>query len=88
MSSNNKAEVVRDQEVLKQEMQILLNTCLSPIITIIYCYLQNKGRCFWLRAFEIPEASKTSQGRVYTKHPRAYRADDKIRAYIKIEKLK
>lgn len=45
-----------------------------------------QGRCFWLRAFEIPEASKISQGRVI-QNILGIPADDKIRAYIKIENL-
>ncbi|MBK9254170.1 MAG: DNA gyrase subunit A [Saprospiraceae bacterium] len=45
-----------------------------------------QGRCFWLRAFEIPEASKTSQGRVI-QNLLAIPTDDKVRAYIKIENL-
>ncbi|MCB9309535.1 MAG: DNA gyrase subunit A [Lewinellaceae bacterium] len=45
-----------------------------------------QGRCFWLRAFEIPEASKTSQGRVI-QNILAMPSDDKVRAYIKIENL-
>ncbi|MBC7884563.1 MAG: DNA gyrase subunit A, partial [Saprospiraceae bacterium] len=45
-----------------------------------------QGRCFWLRAFEIPEASKTSQGRVI-QNLLAIPSDDKVRAYIKIENL-
>lgn len=45
-----------------------------------------QGRCFWLRAFEIPEASKTSQGRVI-QNILGIPADDKVRAYIKIENL-
>lgn len=45
-----------------------------------------QGRCFWLRAFEIPEASKTSQGRVL-QNILAIPSDDKVRAYIKIENL-
>jgi DNA gyrase subunit A len=44
------------------------------------------GRCFWLRAFEIPEASKGSQGRVL-QNIISLPADDKVRAYIKIEDL-
>ncbi len=44
------------------------------------------GRCFWLRAFEIPEASKGSQGRVL-QNIISIPADDKVRAYIKIEDL-
>lgn len=45
-----------------------------------------QGRCFWLRAFEIPEASKTSQGRVI-QNLLAIPPNDKVRAYIKIENL-
>ncbi|MGB4959257.1 MAG: DNA gyrase subunit A [Saprospiraceae bacterium] len=45
-----------------------------------------QGRCFWLRAFEIPEASKVSQGRVL-QNILAMPSDDKVRAYIKIENL-
>lgn len=44
------------------------------------------GRCYWLRAFEIPEASKTSQGRVI-QNILSIPSDDKVRAYIKIENL-
>jgi DNA gyrase subunit A len=45
-----------------------------------------QGRCFWLRAFEIPEATKTSQGRVL-QNLLAIPTGDKVRAYIKIENL-
>ncbi len=44
------------------------------------------GRCYWLRAFEIPEASKTAQGRVI-QNLLSMPSEDKVRAYIKIEKL-
>jgi len=45
-----------------------------------------QGRCFWLRAFEIPEANKSAQGRVI-QNIMAIPQDDKVRAYIKIENL-
>ena len=45
-----------------------------------------QGRCFWLRAFEIPEAAKTAQGRVI-QNILAIPPDDKVRAYIRIENL-
>jgi DNA gyrase subunit A len=45
-----------------------------------------QGRCFWLRAFEVPEASKTAQGRVL-QNLLAIPSDDKVKAYIKIENL-
>lgn len=45
-----------------------------------------QGRCYWLRAYEIPEASKVSQGRVI-QNILSIPSDDKVRAYIKIENL-
>lgn len=45
------------------------------------------GICHWLRVYEIPEANKTSSGRVI-QNILALPKDDKIKAYIKIEDLK
>jgi DNA gyrase subunit A len=44
------------------------------------------GRVFWLRAFEIPEGGKTNLGKTIQNLVNIP-ADDKIRAYIKIEDL-
>lgn len=44
------------------------------------------GRVFWLRAFEIPEAQKTSMGKAIQNLVQIP-SDDKVRAYIKIEDL-
>jgi DNA gyrase subunit A len=44
------------------------------------------GRCHWLRVYEIPEASKTSSGRMIN-NILALPKEDKIRAYIRIEDL-
>ncbi len=46
-----------------------------------------KGRCFWLRVYEIPEASKTAAGRVI-QNIISLPKEDKVRAYIIIEDLK
>ena len=46
-----------------------------------------KGRCFWLRVYEIPEASKNASGRVI-QNIISQPKDDKVRAYIIIEDLK
>ncbi len=46
-----------------------------------------QGRCFWLRVYEIPEASKGSSGRVI-QNIIALPKDDKVRAYIIIQDLK
>lgn len=46
-----------------------------------------KGRCFWLRVFEIPEGSKSSKGRAI-QNMINIEPDDKIKAYINIKNLK
>lgn len=46
-----------------------------------------KGRCFWLRVFEIPEGSKASKGRAI-QNMINIEPDDKIKAYINIKNLK
>ena len=45
-----------------------------------------RGRCFWLRVFEIPEGSKTSTGRAIQNIINLPK-DDKVKAYILIEDL-
>ncbi len=46
-----------------------------------------QGKCFWLRVYEIPEASKNSSGRVL-QNILSIPKDDKVKAYIKIPDLK
>ena len=45
-----------------------------------------QGRCFWIRVYEIPEASKTSTGRVIQNLINLPK-EDKVKAYINIEDL-
>jgi len=45
-----------------------------------------QGRCFWLRVYEIPEAAKTSAGRVL-QNIVAIPKEDKVKGYILIEDL-
>ncbi|MEZ4983744.1 MAG: DNA gyrase subunit A [Saprospiraceae bacterium] len=45
-----------------------------------------QGRCFWMRVYEIPEASKNSAGRVI-QNILAIPKDDKVRAFIIISDL-
>ena len=45
-----------------------------------------KGRCFWMRVYQLPEASKGSQGRVI-QNLIALPKDDKVKAYIVVENL-
>ena len=46
-----------------------------------------KGKCFWLRVFEIPEGAKTSKGRAI-QNLLNIETDDKVRAYINVKNLK
>ncbi len=46
----------------------------------------DQGRCFWLRIYEIPEASKQSAGRVI-QNIIAIPKDEKVRAYVSVEDL-
>jgi len=45
-----------------------------------------KGRCFWLRAYEIPEGGKTTKGRAI-QNLIQIPSDDKVKAYINIPTL-
>ncbi len=49
-------------------------------------FFTERGKCYWLRAYEIPEGTKTSSGRVMT-NILSMPSDDKVRAYIKIKDL-
>ncbi|MCH2213536.1 MAG: DNA gyrase subunit A [Flavobacteriales bacterium] len=46
-----------------------------------------KGKCFWMRVFEVPEGSKTSKGRAI-QNLINIEQDDKIMAYINTKDLK
>jgi len=49
-------------------------------------FFTEQGRCFWLRVYEIPEGSKTGQGRV-VQNVINLPKEDKIKAYIMIQDL-
>lgn len=46
-----------------------------------------KGKCFWLKVFEIPEGAKTSKGRAI-QNLLNIEADDKVKAYINVKNLR
>ena len=50
-------------------------------------FFTEKGKCYWLRVFEIPEGSKTSKGRA-VQNLINIEPDDKIKAYIRTNDLK
>ncbi|MGE5423923.1 MAG: DNA gyrase subunit A, partial [Syntrophothermus sp.] len=50
-------------------------------------FFTEKGKCFWLRAYEIPEGTKTTKGRAI-QNLISIDQDDKVRAYINVKDLK
>ena len=49
-------------------------------------FFTEKGRCFWLRVYEIPDGEKTSKGRA-VQNLIQIPADDKVKAIIEVRKL-
>ncbi|MCD4789381.1 MAG: DNA gyrase subunit A [Bacteroidales bacterium] len=50
-------------------------------------FFTEKGKCYWLRVFEIPEGAKTSKGRAIQNLVNIER-DDKVKAIINVKNLK
>jgi len=50
-------------------------------------FFTEAGKCYWMRAFEIPEGSRTSRGRAIQNMINIPK-DEKIKAYIKVKNLK
>ncbi len=49
-------------------------------------FFTEKGRCYWLKVYDIPEGSKTSKGRAI-QNVLQIEPSDKVRAYINVKKL-
>ncbi len=49
-------------------------------------FFTEQGRCFWMRAFEVPEGNKTSKGRAI-QNMINLPLEDKVRAFIKVNSL-
>ncbi|MBP5548664.1 MAG: DNA gyrase subunit A [Bacteroidales bacterium] len=50
-------------------------------------FFTEKGRCYWRRAFEIPEGGKDSKGRAILNLINI-ESDDKVKAYVNVQNLK
>ena len=50
-------------------------------------FFTQKGKCFWMRVFEIPEGSKTSKGRAM-QNLINIEQDDEVKAFICTQDLK
>lgn len=49
-------------------------------------FFTQKGKCFWLKVYEIPEGTKASKGRAI-QNVLNIDPDDKVKAYINVGKL-
>jgi DNA gyrase subunit A len=74
----SKGSTTRDKDFLEQ-LFVATNHNYLLIFT-------QKGRCFWMRVYEIPEGSKTSKGRAI-QNLLNIEQDDKIKAYVKVQDL-
>ena len=75
----NKAATTRDSDFLEY--------IVSATNHQYMLFFTEKGRCYWLRVFEIPEGSKTAKGRA-VQNLINIEPDDKIKAYIRTNDLK
>ena len=74
----SKGSTTRDKDFLEQ-LFVATNHNYLLIFT-------EKGRCFWMRVFEIPEGNKTSKGRAI-QNLLNIAQDDKVKAYVKVQDL-
>ncbi|WP_333852056.1 DNA gyrase subunit A [Epilithonimonas sp.] len=75
----NRAATTRDEDFLEY---IVTATNHEYLL-----FFTEKGKCFWLRVFEVPEGSKTAKGRA-VQNLINIEPDDKIKAYIRTKDLK
>jgi len=74
----SKGSTTRDKDFL-EELFVATNHNYLLIFT-------EKGKCFWMRVFEIPEGTKVSKGRAI-QNLLNIGQDDKIKAYLKVTDL-
>ncbi len=74
----SKGSATRDQDFL-EHLFVATNHNYLLIFT-------EKGRCFWMRVYEIPEGNKTSKGRAIQNLINIPQ-DDKVKAYVKVQDL-
>ena len=73
-----KGSATRDEDFIKHiYVASMHNTML---------FFTEKGRCFWLKVYEIPEGARSSKGRAI-QNVIQIEPDDKVRAYINVKSL-
>lgn len=75
----SRASTTRDEDFLEH---IFIATNHNHML-----FFTEKGRCFWLKVYEIPEGTKTSKGRAI-QNLLQIESDDKVMAYMNVLSLK
>jgi len=75
----SKGTATRDEDFLEQ---LFVATTHNYLLVFT-----EKGKCFWMRVFEVPEGSKQSKGRAI-QNLINIESDDKVLAYINVKDLK
>lgn len=74
----HKGSTTRDEDFLE--------TLFTATMHNTMLFFTEKGKCFWLKVYEIPEGSKSSKGRAI-QNLINLEPEDNIRAFINVEKL-
>jgi len=74
----SKGSATRDEDFIEH---IYVTTMHNTML-----FFTEKGRCYWLKVYEIPEGSKGSKGRAI-QNVIQIEPDDKVRAYINVRRL-
>ena len=74
-----KASTTRDQDFLEH---LFVSSNHQYLL-----FFTQKGKCFWMRVYEIPEGSKTAKGRA-VQNLINIEQDDKIKAFVSVQNLK
>ncbi len=75
----SKGSTTRDEDFLRHMYVATMHNWLL--------FFTEKGRCFWMKVYEIPEGSKTSKGRAI-QNMINIEQDDRVTAYMKVTTLK
>ncbi|MCF8347090.1 MAG: DNA gyrase subunit A, partial [Bacteroidales bacterium] len=74
-----KGSTTRDEDVIVSMFSASMHN------TILF--FTDKGRCFWLKVYEIPEGTKNSKGRA-VQNLISIEPDDSVRTYLRVRDLK
>jgi DNA gyrase subunit A len=77
--TGSKGSTTRDEDFLEHMFIATMHNTLL--------LFTEKGKCFWLKVYEIPEGTKASKGRAI-QNLLGIEADDQVRAYINVTSLK